>query len=149
MDKSLCSYMAAFHKTLVGLTNIYNIVGDDDEDLQNHDAFTLYVNLRGGAYHHRDTVMSEIPLWNLQQMGEHFRLTMAVQHMEETGPLSWKKVLDLMVVANLTDDYAPFRDLMPHLPTWDKWIRENGGWAGMRFFVANQRNMAALAMDLS
>ena len=107
---------------------------EDPEILANFYAFEEYVKLNGGPRAYYDKVMARIPvsLWDIATTGKG--LTFIAESIKSQG-LSWRRILDFMIVTNLTDSWKELYDVSSTLGPWNDWIKENGGWKAMRKYV--------------
>lgn len=105
---------------------------DNDEVLDIFYAFERFVNLNGGSRAYYDKVMSRLA--GMRRDGG----LMTVIETIENPRLSWRRIMDFMIVTNLTGSWKDFFDVRPKLKSWDDWIRENGGWKAMREFVGSE-----------
>lgn len=131
--------IVAFNRELENRDGIEDRL-ENAEVLATFAAFAKFVELNGGPRTYHRNVMSRFSLWDIPAGGG--RLKSIVKIIKSRG-LSWRRIMEFMIVANLTDSWEEFYEVQPHLKSLDEWIQRNGGWKGFRKYVRTKLSASA------
>ena len=122
MDSSYKTSIIAFH-------SLYVTGNDDELDPRTMD---YYYELEKIVNNNWEKYFCEIFLREEIASAEN-SLLMLAKTIEIRDGLSWCGIVEFMVAAIVLEDWSAFNEAMIVInASWTEWIREHGGWDGMK-----------------